>query len=349
MPAAKQFRANEAQRRAITRLREAAVSMIRASRGVELRHLALGRGKLASGWATLDKLVSVTRRLQAEVPYSRISKVLGDLGECGHDGPESVDVSRVALPEVEPHFDLAPFLIDDDVRAGYLDPATLEPAAKLERELSEAETRGLDRLNAEFEDWLQDNPPFRGRSCDKLLRHQLGPFLRELDKRGMLFADRDRGLQKCGFFCVRKEWDAQRNVWVLRLVLDRRPRNSVERHVRSRDDAFPQGTCFVDVVLEDDEQLRLWTSDLPSFYYVMRVTDARARTNQFTEPLAEYQFRDLRAVQELHERERASGIFTADIRTATVWSSASGRWPWEIEMLPLSRRALMCSCCGTRA
>ena len=198
------------------------------------------------------------------------------MGECGHDGPESVDVSRVALPEVEPHFDLAPFLIDDDVRAGYLDPATLEPAAKLERELSEAETRGLDRLNAEFEDWLQDNPPFRGRACDKLLRHQVGPFLRELDKRSMLFADRDRGLQKCGFFCVRKEWDAQRNVWVLRLVLDRRPRNSVERHVRSRDDAFPQGTCFVDVVLEDDEQLRLWTSDLPSFFYVMRVTDARA-------------------------------------------------------------------------
>ena len=72
VPAAKQFRANEAQRRAITRLREAAVSMIRASRGVELRHLALGRGKLASGWATLDKLVSVTRRLQAEVPYSRM-------------------------------------------------------------------------------------------------------------------------------------------------------------------------------------------------------------------------------------------------------------------------------------
>ena len=79
VPAAKQFRANEAQRRAITRLREAAVSMIRASRGVELRHLALGRGKLASGWATLDKLVSATRRLQAEVPYNRTAKVLSDL------------------------------------------------------------------------------------------------------------------------------------------------------------------------------------------------------------------------------------------------------------------------------
>ena len=107
---------------------------------------------------------------------------------------------------------------------------------------------------------------FRGRACDKLLQHQLRPFLRELDKRGMLFADRDRGFQKCGFFCIRKERDDQRNVWILRLALDRRPRNSVERHVRLRDDAFPQGTCFVDAVLEDDEQLRLWTSDLPSLY-----------------------------------------------------------------------------------
>ena len=50
VPVAKQFRANEAQQCAITRLREAAASMIRASRGVELRQLALGRGKLAAGW-----------------------------------------------------------------------------------------------------------------------------------------------------------------------------------------------------------------------------------------------------------------------------------------------------------
>ena len=200
------------------------------------------------------------------MPYSIPAKVLGDMRGCGHDGAESVDVPRVALPEVEPRFDLAPFLVDDDVRAGYLDPATLEPAAKSEHALTEAETQALDRLNAEFEEWLQDNPPFRGRACDKLLQHQLRPFLRELDKRGMLFADRDRGFQKCGFFCIRKERDDQRNVWILRLALDRRPRNSVERHVRLRDDAFPQGTCFVDAVLEDDEQLRLWTSDLPSLY-----------------------------------------------------------------------------------
>ena len=103
----------------------------------------------------------------------------------------------------------------------------------------------------------------------------------------MLFADRDKGALKFGFFCVRKEWDEERKVWVLRLVLDRRPRNAAERQVRPRDDALPHGTCFLDVVLDEDEQLRLWTSDLPSFYYSMAVTDARAKTKQFTGPLPE--------------------------------------------------------------
>ena len=92
---------------------------------------------------------------------------------------------------------------------------------------------------------------------------------------------------KCGFFCVREERDEERKVWVFRLVLDRRPRNAVERQVRPRDDALPHGTCFLDVVLDEDEQLRLWTSDLPSFYYSTAVTDARAKTKQFTGPLPE--------------------------------------------------------------
>ena len=79
VPVAKQFRANEAQKRAVTRLREAAASMIRASRGAALRRLALGRGKLAAGWATLDALIGATRQLQIEAPYCRASKVLGCL------------------------------------------------------------------------------------------------------------------------------------------------------------------------------------------------------------------------------------------------------------------------------
>ena len=123
----------------------------------------------------------------------------------------------------------------------------------------------------------------------------------------MLFAFRDVGGKKCGFFCVRKEWDVERGLWVLRLVLDRRPRNAQERAVRATDDAFPHGSCFLDIVLGSGEQLLLWISDLPSFYYTMMVTDKRARTNQFTDVLDEEPYADLRAVRELHEREEAAG------------------------------------------
>ena len=73
--------------------------------------------------------------------------------------------------------------------------------------------------------------------------------------------------------------------------------------------------------------------DLPSFYYVMAVTDARARTNQFTEALPEAQVADLRAVQELHERESASGGVLAEtmgrcrhVVFSQVFSQASGKF-----------------------
>ena len=96
----------------------------------------------------------------------------------------------------------------------------------------------------------------------------------------MLFSDRGPGATKCGFFCARKEWDAARELWVLRLVLDRRPRNGLEKLVRPADAAMPHGACFLDVALVDGEQVRLWITDLPSLYYSILVTDARARTNQ---------------------------------------------------------------------
>ena len=301
---AKQYRANAAQLRTLERIRSAARSMLHAARGVELRRLSLGRGKLAAGWESLDVLIGAVRGLQTEVPYGRRSVVLGELDQKRQQGPESVDVPRVALPEVEPHFDLAPLLVDEAVRNGYLDPATLEHTNCPRSEWSDAEQRAL---GAELEGWLDANPTFLGRVCDKLQPNQREPFLRALDTRGMLFAFRDVGGKKCGFFCVRKEWDVERGLWVLRLVLDRRPRNAQERAVRATDDAFPHGSCFLDIILGSGEHLLLWISDLPSFYYTMMVTDERARTNQFTDVLDEEPYADLRAVRELHEREEAAG------------------------------------------
>ena len=130
----------------------------------------------------------------------------------------------------------------------------------------------------------------------------------------MLFAGRDSGAAKSGFLCVRKEYHSERGMWIVRLVPDRRPRNALERLVRPSDAALPQGTCFLYVVLEDDEQLRLWITDLPSFYYSILVTDSRARTNQFTEPLEEKMFEGLAAVRELHALERDAGGEREDVR-----------------------------------
>ena len=166
------------------------------------------------------------RRLQAEVPYGRRSTILGELGGNGQQGPESVDVPRVALPETEPHFDLTLLLVDDDVRDGYLDPATLERPEAPQRELSDAEQRAFD---TELESWLEAYPAFLGRVCDKLRPEQREPFLRALKQRSMLFAFRDSGGNRSGFFCVRKEWDPDRSLWVLRLMLDRRHRNALKR------------------------------------------------------------------------------------------------------------------------
>ena len=45
-------------------------------------------------------------------------------GDAGH-GAEDVDVDRLALPKVEPALDLAPLLVDDHLRRGFLDPASL--------------------------------------------------------------------------------------------------------------------------------------------------------------------------------------------------------------------------------
>ena len=145
----------------------------------------------------MDALIGSVRRLQAEVPSGRRSTILGELGGNGQQGPESVDVPRVALPETEPHFDLTPLLADDNVRDGYLDPATLERPEAPQRELSDAEQRAFD---AELGNWLEANPAFLGRVCDKLRPEQREPFLRALDQRGALFAFRDVGSKRSGFF-----------------------------------------------------------------------------------------------------------------------------------------------------
>ena len=102
---------------------------------------------------------------------------------------------------------------------------------------------------------------------------------------------------------VRKEWSEERQLWVLRLVMDRRPRNAEERKLIPSEDTVPHGTCFTDIVLEPGYVLRLWATDLPQYYYRMAVSEERAQSNVFTEPMSGDAFKDTAAVQRLLERE----------------------------------------------
>ena len=248
VPAQGERLANAAQLRVVARLRAAAQSVLRAAHGSPLRSLGLGRGRIAAGWDSVDALASLVRQLDLTPSYGRRAELVGELSLSADSGAEPVDVARVDFPAVRPHLDLAPLLVDDDVRAGYVDPASLE------------------FTDAEVDAEAPGSAPFAGKACDRIPAQELGRFLERLDGCGMLFAARDDGTPRCGFFCVRKKWSEEHGHWVLRLVLDRRPRNSLERHVHPSEDTVPHGVCFLDVVLGPGEQLRIWATDLPAYY-----------------------------------------------------------------------------------
>ena len=83
----------------------------------------------------------------------------------------------------------------------------------------------------------------------------------------MLAAVRNALGPHAGFFGVRKSWDESRGVWILRLVMDRRPRNAEERKLVPSEDTVHHGSCFTDIVLEPGYILRVWSTDLPQYYY----------------------------------------------------------------------------------
>ena len=102
---------------------------------------------------------------------------------------------------------------------------------------------------------------------------------------------------------MRKEWSEERQLWVLRLVMDRRPRNAEERKLIPSEDTMPHGTCFTEIVSVPGYVLRLWAIDLPQYYYTMAVSEERAQNNVFTKPMNGDAFKDTAAVQRLLERE----------------------------------------------
>ena len=140
--------------------------------------------------------------------------------------------------------------------------------------------------------------PFQGRPCHRVPPAQLESFLEALDTAGMLGAVRDVGAAPCGFFTVLKEFDEKRGVWILRLILDRRPRNAGEAYV-PMDPRTPHGSLLTEIVLPPGHELRAWCSDLPQFYYRMQVTPERMATNSFGDVVDGHKYRHLKAVQDL--------------------------------------------------
>ena len=67
----------------------------------------------------------------------------------------------------------------------------------------------------------------------------------------------------------------------------------------AEEDTMPHGSLFCDIVLEPGEEVRLWLSNLPQWYYKMRVSAERASTNVFTGLLDGERYRGLAAVQPL--------------------------------------------------
>ena len=143
------------------------------------------------------------------------------------------------------------------------------------------------------------------RPCNRVRPDVLPKFLAALDAAGMLAAFRATRGAPGAFFAVRKEWCSERQVWIQRLVLDRRPRNAEERQLSPAEDTVPHGSAFIELQLDPHNVLRIWATDLPQYYYRMRVSPERAASNAFTEAVDGDAFRGLRAVRALLEEEGA--------------------------------------------
>ena len=88
------------------------------------------------------------------------------------------------------------------------------------------------------------------RPCNRVRADVLPKFLKALDDAGMLAAFRVARDPPGAFFSVRKEWCAERQVWIQRLVLDRRPRNAQEQQLTPPEDTVPHGSAFIELQLD---------------------------------------------------------------------------------------------------
>ena len=260
---------------AVANVRRAVKSMCRDASGLPLVELGLGRGKIKNGWDSVDQLQAYADKLAADGQRQyRTPAALGSDLPTKDCGAEAIDVQRLALPKTGAVLDVADLLESSGLREAYERPDSL---------LLKDEAR----------------KSFVGRRCDRLPATQRDDFARALDSADMLhISGADNGLAG-GVFAVRKKWDQQKEHWIQRLVLDRRPRNAEEELVGAAElhESMPHGTVWCELQLDPDERMALWATDLQSFYYACRVSPARAESNQFTKLVDLRPFSDLCAVR----------------------------------------------------
>ena len=166
------------QRAVQERLLEAAEAMLCLQvSSAAMRTLALGRGKIARGWEDLDAIQSVINQSDLFGSDYRVSRVVAEAPVAPQDAAEDVQVDRLKLPQEAATVQLEDYLVDEDIRDGYLRPSTLT---------------------------LADSEPFVGRACNRVRRAEFPKFIRALDERGMLAAVRCALGPHAGFFGIRK-------------------------------------------------------------------------------------------------------------------------------------------------
>ena len=204
--------------------------------------------------------------LDGAVYYQQTDRSLGEFGRT--DGPaRPVVAERVALPSSPPFFDPCPHL----VRAGatlaaqvYADPVAGElPGA--------AEPLGREEL----------------RRCCLLNSSEERLLANRMDAAGLLgLVPASDVSRPGGLFGVDKKRDPKTGEMSLRLIFDRRPRNAIEMPLRNLCSTLAQGVVLCDLLLEAREEVRIWLSDLPNYYYTFRVSSDRMRTNAWGNPIA---------------------------------------------------------------
>ena len=178
---------------------------------------------------------------------------------------------HVALPSRGGFFDPRDFLVDDDVRASYANPDTL-----------------LIGGDASGEPAFHTVPRGSGVSLSELLK-----LFKRLDDASILaLVPVEEAEDISQIFAQRKKYDSELAAWVLRLLFDRRQRNSRERHLGAASRDMPHAACFLDIILKDFEHIEFDTSDLECFNYTFLVSMERTLRNVFGRPMRASLFAD---------------------------------------------------------